>query len=93
VFQLFPAGPRSAELPDRVDFRRATDPSGPNSVLRLTPRLTRCSTPLRVVLTRSVIGVLNGQCSTFRCLLDQERTSWNRAHGRSRAPYGSLERR
>ena len=44
----------------------ATEASGPNSVLGLQLYVSRGSTPLRVVLTRSADLRLNGQCSTFQ---------------------------
>ena len=44
----------------------ATEASGPNSVLGPLLFISRGSTPLRVVLTRSVDLRLNGQCSTFQ---------------------------
>jgi hypothetical protein len=36
---------------------------------------------------------LNGQCSTFRCLLGRARSSRNRAYGQVNPANGSLERR
>ena len=58
----------------------AAETSGPNSVLRSLSFDRRGSTPwrTRVVLTLIDRSRLNGQCSTFRCLLGHEHTSWNR---------------
>ena len=75
----------------------ATEPSGPNSVLWVVAPWPRGSTPPanRGCTDEPELTRLNGQCSTFRCLLGPrtyavEPASWT---GRLGLPMGSLERR